>query len=103
AARGIELSAQPIVPEVDTCTNNEALVHPYEKALTRRDSLTDDWYDCSAHMPWIGERTRQLDAAHVEFLRGVKNPIGLKLGPAATVDEVLALCEVLNPERIPGR
>ena len=103
AACGIDLSAEANLHQVDFWTSHEALLLPYEEALTRRDSLTDDWYDCSAHMLWIGERTRQPDGAHVEFLRGVKNPIGLKLGPTATVDEVLPLCEVLNPERIPGR
>ena len=103
AACGIDLGAEANLHQVDFWTSHEALLLPYEEALTRRDSLTDDWYDCSAHMLWIGERTRQIDGAHVEFLRGVKNPIGLKLGPTATVDEVLALCEVLNPERLPGR
>src|SRR5262249_5650342 len=74
-----------------------------EEALTRRDSLTGDWYDCSAHMLWIGERTRQPDGAHVGFFAGVHNPVGVKLGPSATPEEVLALCERLNPERVPGR
>src|SRR5690606_35087894 len=75
----------------------------YEEALTRQDSLTGEWYDCSAHMIWIGERTRQLDGAHVEFFSGVHNPIGSKVGPTATPDEVVALCERLNPEKVPGR
>jgi 3-deoxy-7-phosphoheptulonate synthase len=75
----------------------------YEEALTRRDSLTGDWYDCSAHLLWVGERTRDPDGAHVAFLSGVHNPLGIKLGPSATADEVLALCEQLNPARIPGR
>ena len=66
-----------------------------------QDSLTGDWYDCSAHMLWIGERTRQLDGAHVEFLRGVGNPLGCKIGPTATADDVLELCEALNPARDP--
>jgi 3-deoxy-7-phosphoheptulonate synthase len=79
------------------------LVLGYEEALTRKDSLTGDWYDCSAHMVWIGERTRQLDGAHVEFFRGIRNPVGCKVGPTASPDEVLELCEALNPERIPGR
>ena len=73
--------------EVDFYTSHEALILGYEEALTRQDSLTGDWYDCSAHMLWIGERTRQLDGAHVEFLRGVGNPIGCKLGPTADADE----------------
>jgi 3-deoxy-7-phosphoheptulonate synthase len=75
----------------------------YEEALTRVDSLTGDWYDCSAHMLWIGERTRDLDGAHVEFFRGIKNPIGCKIGPTATPEWVVELCEKLNPDRIPGR
>jgi 3-deoxy-7-phosphoheptulonate synthase len=102
-ACGIDSETQPNLHEVDFFTSHEALILGYEEALTRQDSLTGDWYDCSAHMLWVGERTRQLDGAHVEFLRGVGNPVGCKLGPTATVDEVLALCEVLNPERQPGR
>ena len=62
-----------------------------------------DWYDCSAHMLWVGERTRQLDGAHLEFLRGVHNPLGCKIGPSATADDVVGICEILNPDQIPGR
>jgi 3-deoxy-7-phosphoheptulonate synthase len=102
-ACGIDTTSQPSLHQVDFYTSHEALVLGYEEALSRRDSLTGDWYDCSAHMLWIGERTRQLDGAHVEFLRGVGNPIGCKIGPTATADEVLALCEALNPGRVPGR
>jgi len=102
-ACGIDLEREYQLHQVDFYTSHEALILGYEEALTRRDSLTGDWYDCSAHMLWIGERTRQIDGAHVEFLRGVKNPIGCKLGPMTTPDEALALCEALNPERIPGR
>ena len=102
-ACGVNSSTVPALHEVDFFTSHEALLLNYEEALTREDSLTGDWYDCSAHMLWIGERTRQLDGAHVEFLRGVKNPLGCKVGPTATTDEVLALCEALNPEKIPGR
>lgn len=91
------------IHEAELFTSHEALILQYEEALTRNDSLTNEWYDCSAHMLWIGERTRQLDGAHVEFLRGVKNPLGCKVGPTATVDEITALCEVLNPEREEGR
>ena len=80
-ACGIDSETQPNLHEVDFFTSHEALILGYEEALTRQDSLTGDWYDCSAHMLWIGERTRQLDGAHVEFLRGVGNPIGCKLGP----------------------
>lgn len=89
--------------QVDFYTSHEALLLGYEEALTRQDSLTGGWYDCSAHMLWIGERTRQPDGAHVEFLRGVNNPIGCKVGPTATAEELLALCEALDPERTPGR
>jgi len=102
-ACGISLERETQLHTVDMYTSHEALILGYEEALTRRDTLTGDWYDCSAHMLWIGERTRQLDGAHVEFLSGVKNPIGCKIGPTATKDEVLGLCERLNPERIPGR
>ena len=103
AACGIDLAAEQQLHEVDLWTSHEGLMLDYEEALTRRDSLTDEWYDCSAHMLWIGERTRQPDGAHVEFFSGVKNPIGCKLGPTATADEVVELCERLNPERVPGR
>jgi len=103
AACGIDTEATPQLHTVDVATSHEALILGYEEALTRQDSLTGDWYDCSAHMLWIGERTRQLDGAHVHFLSGVRNPVGCKVGPTATPDEVLALCEALNPDRIPGR
>jgi 3-deoxy-7-phosphoheptulonate synthase len=102
-ACGIELESTFQLHEVDVYTSHEALILGWEEALTRQDSLTDQWYDCSAHMLWIGERTRQPDGAHVEFLRGVGNPLACKLGPTATADEVLALCEALNPDRVPGR
>ena len=103
AACGVNTASQPNLHEVDFYTSHEALVLGYEEALTRQDSITGEWYDCSAHMVWIGERTRQLDGAHVEFFAGIKNPIGVKLGPTTTPDEALALCERLNPERVPGR
>jgi len=102
-ACGIDTQSTPNLHEVDFYTSHEALVLGYEEALTRRDSLTGDWYDCSAHMIWIGERTRQLDGAHIEFFSGVHNPIGCKLGPTATPDEAVALCERLNPNKVPGR
>jgi 3-deoxy-7-phosphoheptulonate synthase len=102
-ACGINLIAEDTLHQVDFWTSHEALILDYEEALTRRDSLTDDWYDCSAHMLWVGERTRQLDGAHVDFLAGIHNPVGSKVGPAATADDVLALCERLNPDRTPGR
>jgi 3-deoxy-7-phosphoheptulonate synthase len=103
AACGIDLSDAPQLREVDVWTSHEGLLLDYEEALTRRDSTTGDWYDCSAHMLWIGERTRDPEGAHVEFFAGVHNPLGVKLGPEATGDEVLRLCERLNPDRIPGR
>ena len=102
-ACGLDAAIEPALHEVDFWTSHEALVLGYEEALTRQDSLTGDYYDCSAHMVWIGERTRQLDGAHVEFFRGIHNPVGCKVGPTATADEVLELCEALNPERVPGR
>jgi 3-deoxy-7-phosphoheptulonate synthase len=103
SACGINLTGEDTLHEVDFWTSHEALILDYEEALTRRDSLTDDWYDCSAHMLWVGERTRQLDGAHVEFLSGIHNPVGSKVGPTATPDDVVALCERLNPGRVPGR
>jgi 3-deoxy-7-phosphoheptulonate synthase len=102
-ACGVDLSSDSPIHQVDFFTSHEALLLGYEEALTRRDSLTGDWYDCSAHMLWVGERTRELDGAHVEFLAGVHNPLGAKLGPTATPDEAVALCERLNPQRVPGR
>ena len=102
-ACGFDTEAAPNLHEVDVFTSHEALVLGYEEALTRQDSLTGRWYDCSAHMVWIGERTRQLDGAHLEFFRGIANPVGVKVGPTASVDEVLAICEHLDPDRTPGR
>ncbi|OFX00445.1 MAG: 3-deoxy-7-phosphoheptulonate synthase [Alphaproteobacteria bacterium RIFCSPHIGHO2_12_FULL_63_12] len=91
------------VREVDFYTSHEALLLGFEQAMTRVDSTTGDWYDTSAHMIWIGDRTRQLDGAHVEFCRGVGNPIGVKCGPTLAPDELVALLDALNPENIPGR
>ena len=102
-ACGIDGDKLSELSEVDFHTSHEALILGYEEALTRQDSLTGEWYDCSAHMLWIGERTRDLDSAHVEFLRGVNNPIGCKLGPDADPKDVLTLCETLNPDKVPGR
>ena len=103
AACGIDLGDEPQLHQVDYWTSHEGLLLEYEEALTRRDSLTGDWYDCSAHMLWIGERTRDPEGAHVEFFAGVHNPIGVKLGPTATAEDALELCERLNPQRGPGR
>jgi 3-deoxy-7-phosphoheptulonate synthase len=102
-ACGVDLSSEAPIHQVDLYTSHEALLLDYEQALTRRDSITGDWYDCSAHLLWIGERTRQLDGGHVAFLSGVRNPIAVKLGPSATPEEAVALCEVLDPECVPGR
>ena len=102
-ACGIDLHDDNALQGVEFYTSHEALILPYEQALTRRDSLTGDWYDCSAHMLWIGDRTHQLDGAHVEFLRGVANPLGLKVGPRVEPDELRRLVDVLDPENRPGR
>ncbi len=102
-ACGIDLEKEAQLQQVDLWTSHEALLLHYEEALTRSDTTTGDWYDCSAHMLWIGERTRNIDHAHVQFLKGVKNPIGCKVGPSAKPEDVLALCEALNPDKIPGR
>ncbi|MXN79321.1 3-deoxy-7-phosphoheptulonate synthase class II [Burkholderia sp. 4701] len=89
--------------ETDFYTSHDALLLHYEEALTRQDAFTEEWYDCSAHMLWIGERTRGIDDAHVEFLRGVANPIGLKCGPTIKPDDLLRLIDALNPRNEPGR
>ena len=102
-ATGMDTELNPNLSQVDVYTSHEALLLSYEEALTRRDSTTGNWYDCSAHMLWIGERTRELDGAHVEFLRGVANPIGCKVGPTMTGDELIKLCELVNPARMPGK
>ena len=102
-ACGITSKDHPALHEVDFYTRHEAHLLGHEQALTRKDSTTGDLYDCSAHMLWIGERTRQLGGAHVEFLRGVQNPLGCKVGPTATPEETIRLCETLNPDQIPGR
>ena len=102
-ACGIDLEAELQLHQVDVYTAHEALLLGYEEALTRRDSITGDWYDCSAHLLWCGERTREPHGAHVEFLSGIHNPVGVKLGPSATPDETVGLCDRLNPGRQPGR
>lgn len=102
-ACGVDLEQDDALSSVDFYTSHEALILPYEEALTRRDSLSGDFYDCSAHMLWIGDRTRQVDGAHVEFLRGVANPLGLKVGPTTTVDDLRQLVAALNPHNVPGR
>lgn len=102
-ACGINAENTPILHETEFFTSHEALLLNYEEALTRKDHLTGDWYDCSAHMLWIGERTRNLDGAHLEFLRGVGNPVGVKIGPNATRDDILGICDILNPNNEAGR
>ena len=96
-------SETPQINQTQLFTSHEALLLQYEEALTRMDTITGDWYDCSAHMLWIGERTRQVDGAHIEFLRGVHNPIGVKLGPTYDLDDVKRLIDIINPDNEAGR
>jgi len=101
--RACGLDGAPQLRETSFFTAHEALLLNYEQAFVRQDSLSGGWYDCSAHMLWIGDRTRQLDGAHVEFLRGVGNPIGVKVGPSMATDELIRLIDILNPQNDPGR
>ncbi len=103
AACGMTSNNTAQIRETDFYTSHEALLLPYEQAMTRVDSTSGEWYACSAHFLWIGDRTRQPDGAHVEFLRGVRNPIGLKVGPTTSADELRRLVEMLNPADEPGR
>ncbi|MBB1486736.1 class II 3-deoxy-7-phosphoheptulonate synthase [Oceanospirillum sediminis] len=102
-ACGITPASSPGINETRFYTAHEALLLPYEQALTRQDSLTGDWFGCSAHMLWIGDRTRQLDGAHVEYCRGVNNPIGVKAGPTTDPDDLIRLLDRINPDNKPGR
>jgi 3-deoxy-7-phosphoheptulonate synthase len=102
-ACGLTGETVPQIRETELYTSHEALLLPYEEAMCRNDSTTGQWYGCSAHMLWLGERTRQPDHAHVEFLRGVQNPLGVKVGPKTTPEELLTLCDVLNPQNEAGR
>jgi len=102
-ACGVDVEREPALKTASFYTSHEALLLPYEQAMTRQDSLTGDWYDTSAHMLWIGDRTRFEGSAHVEFLRGVNNPIGIKCGPSLAPDALLAMLDVLNPAREAGR
>ena len=102
-ACGLTSETVPQIRETDLYTSHEALLLGYEEAMTRVDSITGDWYDTSAHLLWIGDRTRQLDGAHVEFLRGVANPVGLKVGPSSESDDLKRLIDRLNPDDAPGR
>lgn len=103
SAIGVTTESHPQIRQVDVFTSHEALLLNYEQALTRVDSTSGDWYDTSAHMLWIGERTRQLDGAHVAFMKGIKNPIGVKCGPTLEPEELLRLIDALNPNGIKGR
>ena len=103
AAIGVTPETQPDLHRVEFFTSHEALLLGFEEALTRVDSTSGDWYNTSAHLVWIGERTRQLDGAHVEFCKGIKNPVGVKVGPTMEVDELLRLIDALNPEDEAGR
>src|SRR3546814_6693451 len=107
---GVQTCALPIYPETVPqlkgtafYTSHEALLLGYEQALTREDSLTGDWYDTSAHFLWIGDRTRFEGSAHVEFMRGIGNPIGMKCGPSLEPDALLRMIDILNPANEPGR
>ncbi|ALS98531.1 class II 3-deoxy-7-phosphoheptulonate synthase [Lacimicrobium alkaliphilum] len=100
---GINSANNSALHETTLFTSHEALLLNYEQALTRNDTLTGKWYNCSAHMLWIGERTRQLDHAHVEFFRGIHNPIGVKIGPGMQEDELIRLIDALNPNNEAGR
>jgi 3-deoxy-7-phosphoheptulonate synthase len=102
-ACGITAETAPQLRSTDFFTSHEALLLGYEQAMTRVDSTSGDWYATSGHMLWIGDRTRQPDHAHVEFCRGVKNPIGLKCGPSLKPDELIKLIDILNPDNDPGR
>ena len=102
-ACGIDIEDQPQLKSASLYTSHEALLLPYEEALTRQDSLKGEWYDTSAHMLWIGDRTRFEDSAHVEFMRGINNPIGMKCGPSLEPDALLKMLDLLNPAREAGR
>jgi 3-deoxy-7-phosphoheptulonate synthase len=102
-ACGMDTEESPIFASTPFYTSHEALLLPYEEALTRQDSTTGDWYCTSAHFLWVGERTRQLGKAHLEFLRGVKNPLGVKVSDKASPDEILKVLDVLDPDNTPGR
>jgi 3-deoxy-7-phosphoheptulonate synthase len=103
AACGITGDKVPSIRETEFYTSHEALLLPYEQAMTRVDSTSGGWYDTSAHMLWIGARTHQTDGAQIEFARGIKNPIGLKCGPHLETETLLRLVDILNPENKAGR
>ncbi len=103
AACGMSSDNTTHIRETEFYTSHEALLLPYEQAMTRVDSTSGEWYDCSAHFLWVGDRTRQADGAHLEFLRGVRNPVGLKVGPSTRPDDLLRLIDILDPDDEPGR
>ncbi len=102
-AIGLDLETHPELRTTDIHTSHEALLLGYEQAMTRVDSTSGDWYCTSGHLLWIGDRTRQHDHAHIEFCRGIKNPLGLKCGPSLRADDLLRLIDILNPDNTPGR
>jgi 3-deoxy-7-phosphoheptulonate synthase len=102
-AIGVTPESQPALHQVEFFTSHEALLLGFEEAMTRIDSTSGQWYDTSAHLVWIGERTRDLGGAHVEFFKGIKNPIGVKVGPTLEPDELLRLIDALNPQNEAGR
>ena len=103
AAAGINSTTAPQLRQTVVYTSHEALLLNYEEALTRIDSISNEWYDTSAHMLWIGDRTRDLDGAHIEFFRGIQNPVGCKVGPSMQTDEIVELAKALNPNNEEGR
>ena len=102
-ACGINKNTAGLISTVDFFTSHEALLLSYEQSLTRVDSLTGKYYDCSSHMLWIGERTRSLNEAHIEFMRGIGNPIGVKIGPTTSAEDIIKLIAKLNPENEAGK
>ena len=102
-AAGINSTNTPQLKQTTVFTSHEALLLNYEEALTRTDSITNEWYNCSSHMLWIGDRTRELSGAHIEYFRGIKNPIGCKVGPSMDTSELIDLIEALNPDNEEGR
>ncbi len=103
ASCGINTANTPQLHQTTLYTSHEALLLNYEEALTKKDSITGDWYDCSAHMLWIGDRTRDLGDAHIEYFRGIQNPVGCKVGPSMGEDELIRLIDALNPNNEEGR
>ena len=100
---GLNADNTPQLRTTSFYTSHEALLLGYEQALTRIDSTSGDWYATSGHMLWVGDRTRQLDHAHIEYLRGIKNPVGAKIGPSLAPEDLLTLIDVLNPQNEAGR